>query len=110
MRKPAGNKVRSLSFLMFVCVVATSCGGSNAGSSNDGGDGHILPSSYIVGGIIKGMATGNSLVLQNNGGDDWKVTQASSSNDDIAFKFKTPVLSGSTYNVTVPNGQPISPN
>ncbi|WP_423459907.1 midcut-by-XrtH protein [Ottowia sp. VDI28] len=60
-------------------------------------------STYTVGGIISGLAAGESLVLQNNGADN--LAQCSG---DSSFTFSTPVAEGSPYNVTVlqqPAGQ-----
>ena len=51
--------------------------------------------SRSIGGSVSGLDSGNSVVLQNNGGDDLTVT----TNGD--FSFAASLLSGSTYNVTV---------
>ena len=51
--------------------------------------------SYHVGGTVSGLATGSSVVLRNNGGDDLTV----SSNG--TFQFATSVASGGAYGVTV---------
>ncbi|MGY6630067.1 MAG: hypothetical protein ACXIUL_03575, partial [Wenzhouxiangella sp.] len=56
---------------------------------------------YSVGGAVSGLATGG-LVLQNNGADDLAIAA------DGVFSFVTPLVDGSTYNVTVqtqPAGQ-----
>jgi hypothetical protein len=58
---------------------------------------------YSIGGMLSGLAAGNSVELQNNGGD----TLIRSS--DGAFTFSTPLLDGSAYAVTVSN-QPTAPN
>jgi 6-phosphogluconolactonase (cycloisomerase 2 family)/environmental stress-induced protein Ves len=50
--------------------------------------------SYTIGGTVTGLA-GTGLVLRNNGGDNKTISA------DGAFTFATPVLSGTTYNVTV---------
>jgi hypothetical protein len=57
---------------------------------------------YTVGGTVAGLAIGAATgpVLQNNGGDTLPTSNG-------AFTFPTPLLSGTTYNVTVqtqPNG------
>jgi hypothetical protein len=59
--------------------------------------------SYTIGGTVTGLATGDSVVLQDNGGDNLTVTTNGS------FTFATPVLSGATYSATVLT-QPKSPS
>ena len=58
--------------------------------SDGGGD-----STAVVAGIVSGLSSGTSVVLQNNGGDDTTVTT------DGLFAFSTPVANGAPYNVTV---------
>lgn len=48
-----------------------------------------------VGGNVSGLAVSQSVVLQNNGGDNLTV------NSNGSFTFSTPVAQGATYNVTV---------
>jgi hypothetical protein len=60
---------------------------------------------FTVGGSVVGLveASGDTLELQNNAGDDLFVT------GDTAFKFPTPVTNGGIYNVQTflpPNSQP----
>ncbi len=50
---------------------------------------------HLVGGSVTGLAAGNSVVLQNNGGDDLTVSA------DGSFQFTTPVVVGQPYAVTV---------
>jgi hypothetical protein len=50
--------------------------------------------SYAIGGMVTGL-TGSGLKLQDNGGDDLPVGA------DGSFAFATPVLSGTTFGVTV---------
>ena len=50
---------------------------------------------YTVGGTLSGLAAGNSVVLQNNVGDDLTLT------DDGSFVFDTAVDDGEAYAVTV---------
>ena len=50
---------------------------------------------YPIKVTVTGLADGDELVLQNNGGDDLPI------NDNGKFVFKTPVPDGSAYNVTV---------
>jgi len=54
-----------------------------------------ITNSYSVGGTVGGLAAGNSVVLQNNGGDDLVVAA------DGAFTFPTSVPSGQAFSVTV---------
>ncbi len=54
-----------------------------------------LTNTYTVGGTISGLAMSDSLVLQDNGGDNLTVTA------NGTFTFATPVASGATYAVTV---------
>lgn len=59
-------------------------------------------SSFTVGGTMSGLASGQSVVLQNNGGDDLTVSS------DGGFQFATALPTGSSYAVTVrtqPTGQ-----
>jgi uncharacterized repeat protein (TIGR03803 family) len=58
-----------------------------------------------VGGTVTGLAAGQSVVLQDNGGDSLTVTASGS------FTFATPVATGAAYAVTVqtqPTGQKCS--
>nr|WP_282452613.1 fibronectin type III domain-containing protein [Lysobacter sp. CAU 1642] len=59
--------------------------------------------SYTVGGSVVGLAAGNSVVLQNNGGDNLTVAA------DGPFTFATALADGSNYTVTVLT-QPTTPN
>jgi hypothetical protein len=58
---------------------------------------------YTVGGNVSGLASGNSLVLQNNGADDLNVS------GNGRFVFPTALVDGSSYAVTV-LAQPTSPD
>lgn len=61
-----------------------------------GGYGVYYPySSYAVGGIVSGLAAGESITLQNNDGDDLPMT------DDGSFTFSETQIDGSCYDVTV---------
>lgn len=71
-------------FLLSLAVILTGCGG--------GGD---SSTTYTVGGNVTGLASGESLVLQNNGGDDLMVTA------NGAFTFVTALADGAAYDVTV---------
>ncbi len=58
---------------------------------------------HTIGGTVSGLAAGNSVVLQNNGGDNLIV------NADGGFTFATPLADGSFFSVTVLT-QPTTPN
>lgn len=51
--------------------------------------------SYIIGGTLSGLLSSTYVVLRNNGGDDLTLYANGS------FSFITPILSGSSYNVTI---------
>jgi len=61
-----------------------------------------VPNSYTVGGMLTGLVAGDTVVLQDNGGDPLSLTA------NGAFTFTTPVTSGQAYAVTVLT-QPGSP-
>jgi len=61
------------------------------------------PKTYTVGGSVTGLDAGNSVVMQNNSGDDLSV------NADGSFTFATPLETGDDYAVTVLT-DPTSPN
>jgi len=85
---------RSL-IILFLTIFVVGCSGG--GGSDDSG-----PTEFTVSGTVSGLAPGNSVVLQNNAGDNLVVL----SNGD--FSFSLSVSSGSQYNVTVLT-QPSSP-
>lgn len=57
---------------------------------------------YTIGGTVAGLAAGNSVVLQNNAGDDLSVDA------NGGFTFAMPVADGDGYAVTVLT-QPVNP-
>ncbi len=59
--------------------------------------------SYTVGGVVSGLAPGNSVVLLNNGGDDLSV------DTNGTFAFGTALTDGSAYLVSLLT-QPTTPN
>lgn len=59
--------------------------------------------SYAIGGEISGLVPGNSVILQNNGGDDLTL------DTDGNFTFATTVVGGGAYAVTVLT-QPTTPD
>jgi len=78
-------------------VSAQSLAGSASGNTT------VAFSGFTIGGTISGLAAGNSVTLQNNGGD----TLVRSSNG--TFAFGTPLASGDGYLVAV-SSQPTSPS
>ncbi|MBK8286861.1 MAG: hypothetical protein IPK97_19460 [Ahniella sp.] len=62
-----------------------------------------VTTTYTIGGTVSGLAAGNSVVLQNNGGDNLTVAANGS------FTFATSVVDGGAYNVSVLT-QPTTPN
>jgi hypothetical protein len=77
------------------CVVAS--GSGTVGSAAvTGVTVTCTTNTYSIAGSVTGLGAGDSLVVQDNGGDNFSVTAASP-----AFSFATPVASGATYTVTV---------
>lgn len=72
-------------------------------SASSAGATYVYEVAYFIGGSVSGLATGNSLTLQNNGAND----QVISTNG--AFAFSDALFDGSNYDVTVLNN-PTSPN
>ncbi len=64
---------------------------------------HCVTEQYMIGGGVSGLAPGNQVVLQNNGGNDLTVGV------NGAFAFSAPLDDGSAFNVTVLS-QPSAPN
>ncbi len=87
------------------CVLALSGCGGGGGGDDDGGTTPPPPpppQTYTIGGTLTGLASGASVVLQNNGGNN--LTR----NANGAFTFTSPVNSGAAYSVAVstqPAGQ-----
>ncbi|HSN30161.1 MAG TPA: fibrinogen-like YCDxxxxGGGW domain-containing protein [Kofleriaceae bacterium] len=54
-----------------------------------------VTNTFSIKGAVSGLAAGNSIVLQDNGGDDLTMTA------DGGFTFATTIASGQAYNVTV---------
>jgi 6-phosphogluconolactonase len=71
-------------------------------SACGGGGGNPAPQTYGIGGAVSGLASGESVILVNNGADPLTV------NGNNAFTFATKVDQNGSYAVTVktqPNGQ-----
>jgi len=71
-----------------IALLAAACGGG-------GGYGGGGSTSYIVGGTVSGLASGDSLVLQDNHANNTLITANGS------FAFSAPLSYGMAYNVTV---------
>jgi Galactose oxidase, central domain/Kelch motif len=84
---------------LFAGLVLAACSGVPQSASSTGGSGN--GTNYTISGQIAGL-TGTGLVLQDNGGDNLTITQ------NGAFTFKTELISGAGYAVTVLT-QPSSP-
>jgi uncharacterized repeat protein (TIGR03803 family) len=85
-----GANKACLIFLSSLLLAA--CGG--------GGGGGGPPPTYTIGGTVSGLASGSSVVLQDNGADS--VTATSNS----AFTFPKAIAVGGTYQVTVATQPP----
>ncbi|MEP4147052.1 MAG: hypothetical protein ABJL54_07500 [Halioglobus sp.] len=68
--------------------------GTISGNVNDVAIG-CINNNYPIGGVVLGLMSGESLVLQNNGGDDLSI------GIDGNYEFPTPLPFGSSYNVSV---------
>jgi hypothetical protein len=87
-------RMSTLAALLGSTLFLAACGSS--------GDTATTPTTGTVGGTVTGLATGASLVLRNNGGNDMAVSANGS------FAFSMPMMSGGAYAVTVFH-QPTSP-
>jgi hypothetical protein len=84
--------------VLLLAADLTACGGGGSGGGSGGGG----TATYSVGGAVSGLASGSTVLLQDNGGDNLTVSANGS------FTFSTKVLAGQPYNVTVmtqPNGE-----
>src|SRR5512137_705173 len=93
-RRPVNTRLSTLAAVMASSLFLFAC---NSGSTNS------TPTNGTVGGTVTGLATGASLVLRNNGGNDLVVSGNGS------FTFSMPMASGGAYAVTVSH-QPSSPS
>lgn len=71
--------------------------------ANNGGSAYVMEASFPVKVTVSGLSAENSLVLQNNGGDDLLVTENSTQ------MFQTQMYAGEIYTVSVAT-HPSSPN
>ena len=77
--------------------------GSNNNAARDSGAAYVFTLTSTIGGTVTGLATGTTVTLRNNGGDDLTI------NSDGTFIFATALTNSSTYAVTVLT-HPASPN
>ncbi len=95
MKRRKRTGIISMLFL-GIALILTGCGSGGGGGGGGGG----TATDYTIGGTVNGLS--GTLVLQNNGGDDFTITS------DGTFTFATAIADGSDYNVTVkaqPSGQ-----
>jgi hypothetical protein len=76
--------------MLFVLATLAACGGGGGG-----GAAPPVPPTYTIGGTVSDLDAGQSVVLQNNSGDDLIVSA------NGAFTFTTSVANGAAYAVTV---------
>jgi 6-phosphogluconolactonase (cycloisomerase 2 family) len=91
-----------LTFSRRLTVCVTLSLGLGACGGGGGGGGNPMPQTYTIGGAVSGLATGESVILANNGTDTLTV----SGNNPFTFAAKVDQNGG--YAVTVvtqPNGQ-----
>src|SRR6187455_51649 len=91
--------MEALSVFRFGSLVAcaalmAACGGGGGGDS-PAPPPPPPPATFTVGGTLAGLATGASVVLQNNGGSNVTVSANGS------FTFATAITTGGAYAVTV---------
>jgi hypothetical protein len=89
----AAQKPFFLLYLTAILLLASACSSLPAGSSSGSSSGGGGP--YSIGGMINGLAAGDSVVLQDNGANNLTVTGNGS------FTFTTMIASGGAYAVTV---------
>src|SRR5580693_1637168 len=89
----AALKFFSLVNLTAILLLAGACSSLHTGTGTGTGTGSGGP--FTIGGSVSGLATGESVVLEDNGADKLTV------NTNGAFTFATSIASGGTYAVTV---------
>ncbi len=82
-----GIRSPRVTVVMAALVVLAGCGGG-------GDDGNPTPP-FFVGGVLAGLGSGRTLVLQNNAGDDLTL------DGNGAFQFSTKITAGTPYAVTI---------
>jgi uncharacterized delta-60 repeat protein len=108
MKKRIVDILNTIALALFVSLGLLSIIGTGGG--DDTPPAHTPPppgSTYSVSVTVTGLAAGNSVVLQNNLGDDLTITEGI--NDGVLTPFATPLADESDYAVTVLT-QPTTPN
>ena len=80
-------------YLMALSILLIACAGLPKGSGSGTGTGTGGP--FTIGGTLTGLATGSSVILQDNGADNLTVTT------NGPFAFKTSIAKGGAFAVTV---------
>jgi len=80
------RRTARVTFMSVALVAITACGGGSTQPPTP---------AYSIGGTVSGINAGQSVVLQNNGGDDLTVSV------NGAFTFPTRVIVGAAYAVTI---------
>jgi hypothetical protein len=75
------------------CTIANATGTVSANVTN--ANVTCATNTYTIGGTVAGVPGGETLIIQNNGGDDLTISA------DGSFVFLTPIADGATYSVTV---------
>src|SRR5271169_127821 len=87
----AAQKTLFFTYLTAILVLITACSGVPGGSGTKTGTG----GPFTISGTVSGLASGEAVVLQNNGKDNLTVSASG------PFTFATTIASGGTYAVTV---------
>lgn len=88
----------NLGSIAFSALLLSGCGGGSRPKQQP----QPPATTFTIGGTVNGLNAGNSVVLQNNGGNNYSAAS------NGTFTFTTALASGSSYNVTVltnPTGQ-----
>ena len=90
--------------VMVALIATTACGGGGGSTPppQQQPSPRPPPAAYSIGGTVSGLDAGQSVVLQNNGGDNRTVSA------NVPFTFAIKVASGGAYAVTAltqPTGQ-----
>ncbi|MGA7749071.1 MAG: kelch repeat-containing protein, partial [Gallionella sp.] len=94
----------SVSFLASILLTACSNCGTTGSVCNSSGLGVAPPAtSYTIGGTLSGLASGNQIIIADNGVDNTILSA------NGTFTFPTPLANGSAYSIaiiTLPTNQP----
>jgi 6-phosphogluconolactonase (cycloisomerase 2 family) len=87
---------RSIGFVTCLALFLVGCGGGGSGSgASSSPPPPPPPATYTIGGTVSGLDVGQSVILQNDGGDNLTVSA------NGAFTFAAKISSGGSYAVTV---------